>query len=108
MIGESVMNRLLAATGLVLAVAMPATAQDSPTAKAEFVNLAGRPTLIHGTTQLLFGGMGRLTENVLVNVKNKSHSVTAEVVVPKADANWPKVQAKLEVDQPNWKSINNP
>ena len=30
--------------------------------------------------------MGRLTENVLVNVKNKSHSVTAEVVVPKADA----------------------
>jgi arylsulfatase A-like enzyme len=45
-------------------------------------DLAGRPTLIKGTTQLLFGGMGRLTENVLVNVKNKSHSVTAEVVVP--------------------------
>jgi len=44
-------------------------------------DLAGRPTLIKGNTQLLFGGMGRLTENVLVNVKNKSHSVTAEVVV---------------------------
>ena len=49
-------------------------------------DLAGRPTLIKGTTQLLFGGMGRLTENVLVNVKNKSHSVTAEVVVPEAGA----------------------
>ena len=35
------MNRLFAATGLALAVAMPATAQDSQTAKAEFVNLAG-------------------------------------------------------------------
>ena len=44
-------------------------------------DLAGRPTLIKGNTQLLFAGMGRLTENVLVNVKNKSHSVTAEVVV---------------------------
>jgi len=48
--------------------------------------LAGRPTLIKGNTQLLFGGMGRLTENVLVNVKNKSHSVTAEVVVPEGGA----------------------
>ena len=35
------MNKLLAATGLTLAAAMPATAQDSPTAKADFVNLAG-------------------------------------------------------------------
>jgi arylsulfatase len=49
-------------------------------------SLAGRPTLIKGNTQLLFGGMGRLTENVLVNVKNKSHSVTAEVVVPDGGA----------------------
>jgi arylsulfatase len=30
--------------------------------------------------------MGRLTENVLVNIKNKSHSVTAEVVVPEGGA----------------------
>jgi hypothetical protein len=49
-------------------------------------DLAGRPTLIKGTTQLLFGGMRRLTENVLVNVKNKSHSVTAEIVVPEGGA----------------------
>ena len=35
------MNKLLGAAGLALAAAMPATAQNSPTAKAEFVNLAG-------------------------------------------------------------------
>ena len=27
-------------------------------------DLAGRPTLVQGNTQLLFGGMGRLTENI--------------------------------------------
>jgi arylsulfatase len=45
-------------------------------------DLAGRPTLIHGNSQLLFGGMGRLSENSVVNVKNKSHAVTAQIVVP--------------------------
>jgi arylsulfatase len=30
--------------------------------------------------------MGRLTENSLLNIKNKSHAVTAEVVVPEAGA----------------------
>jgi arylsulfatase A-like enzyme len=49
-------------------------------------DIAGRPLLIKGTTQLLFAGMGRLTENVMVNTKNKSHSVTAEVVVPEDGA----------------------
>ena len=44
--------------------------------------LAGRPTLIKGNRQLLFGGMGRLSENSVVNIKNKSHAVTAEIVVP--------------------------
>jgi arylsulfatase len=43
---------------------------------------AGRPVLIKGKTQLLFGGMGRLSENCVLNIKNKSHSVTAEIVVP--------------------------
>ncbi len=43
---------------------------------------AGRPTLVHGNKQLLFGGMGRLSENCVLNLKNKSHSVTAEVIVP--------------------------
>lgn len=47
---------------------------------------AGRPILIKGKTQLLFGGMGRLSENVVLNLKNKSHSVTAEIVVPEKGA----------------------
>ena len=47
---------------------------------------AGRPVLIKGKTQLLFGGMGRLSENCVLNIKNKSHSVTAEIVVPKGGA----------------------
>lgn len=42
-------------------------------------DMAGRPTLIRGTSQLLFAGMGRLSESSVVNVKNKSFSVTAEV-----------------------------
>jgi arylsulfatase len=45
-------------------------------------DIAGRPTLVRGNSQLLFGGMARLTENATINVKNKSHSVTAEVTVP--------------------------
>jgi arylsulfatase len=47
---------------------------------------AGRPVLIKGKTQLLFGGMGRLLENCVLNIKNKSHSVTAEIVVPEKGA----------------------
>jgi arylsulfatase A-like enzyme len=45
-------------------------------------DLAGRPTLVHGSSQLLFGGMSRLTENVVLNTKNKSHAVSAQVHVP--------------------------
>ena len=44
--------------------------------------MAGRPQLVRGATQLLFGGMGRLSENSVVVIKNKSHAVTADVVVP--------------------------
>ena len=47
---------------------------------------AGRPELIKGKTQLLFGNMGRLSENSVVNIKNKSHAVTAEIVVPESGA----------------------
>ena len=45
-------------------------------------DLAGRPVLVKGNRQILFRGMGRLTENTVVNIKNKSHAVTAQVVVP--------------------------
>ncbi len=47
---------------------------------------AGRPVLIKGKTQLVFGGMGRLLENCVLNLKNKSHSITAEIVVPDGGA----------------------
>ena len=48
--------------------------------------LAGRPELLRGNRQLLFGGMGRLTEGSILNTKNKSFAVTAEVVVPESGA----------------------
>jgi arylsulfatase len=49
--------------------------------------LAGRPVLIRGKSQLLFSGMGRLGENVTLNTKNKSYALTAEVVLPEGNAN---------------------
>jgi arylsulfatase A-like enzyme len=50
-------------------------------------DLAGRPQLVRGSTQLLFGGMGRLSENSVIVTKNKSHAVTANVTVPDGGAN---------------------
>ena len=50
-------------------------------------DLAGRPTLIHGNRQLLFPGMARLSENSMINVKNKTHAVTAQFAVPEGGAN---------------------
>ena len=47
-------------------------------------DVAGRPQLIKGNSQLLFAGMGRLEENTVVNIKNKSWTVTAELVLPAA------------------------
>ena len=48
--------------------------------------MAGRPTLIRGTSQTFFPGMGRLSENSVVSIKNKSFCVTAEVDVPESGA----------------------
>jgi arylsulfatase len=49
-------------------------------------DLAGRPQLVKGNSQLLFGGMGRLSENSVLVMKNKSFSITAEVEVPSQGA----------------------
>ncbi len=49
-------------------------------------DIAGRPTLTKEKTQTLYDGMIRLSENSVLNMKNKSHSVTAEVVVPEGGA----------------------
>jgi hypothetical protein len=45
-------------------------------------DIAGRPQLVKGNSQLLFGGMGRLSENSVVVMKNKSFSITADLDVP--------------------------
>jgi arylsulfatase A-like enzyme len=51
-------------------------------------DIAGRPQLVRGNSQVLFGGMGRLSESSVLSIKNKSFSVTAEIVVDGA-ANGP-------------------
>jgi len=44
-------------------------------------DIAGRPQLIKGNSQLLFSLM-RVAEGCVVSIRNKSHQVTADVVVP--------------------------
>jgi arylsulfatase len=48
-------------------------------------DIAGRPQLIQGDHQILFQGM-RVNEACVLSLKNKSHSVTADVVVPDGGA----------------------
>ena len=48
-------------------------------------DIAGRPQLIRGKSQLLFDGM-RVSEWCVLNLKNQSHSVTANLDVPEAGA----------------------
>ena len=48
-------------------------------------DIAGRPQLIRGTSQLLFAGM-RVSENCVLTLKNKSHTVTADIAVPESGA----------------------
>jgi arylsulfatase A-like enzyme len=50
--------------------------------------LVGRPDLMAGRTSLtVYQGMTGMSENVFINVKNRSHTVTAEVEIPKNGAN---------------------
>jgi len=41
---------------------------------------------VRGNTQLFFPGMRRMSENSVINIKNKSHAVTADLVVPETGA----------------------
>ncbi|HET8946333.1 MAG TPA: arylsulfatase [Candidatus Polarisedimenticolia bacterium] len=46
---------------------------------------AGRPDLLGGRTSMtLYEGMTGISENAFINLKNRSHSITAEVEVPAA------------------------
>ena len=50
--------------------------------------LAGRPDLMGDRTSLTLGaGMGSMSENVFINIKNRSLSITAEVEIPEGGAN---------------------
>lgn len=50
--------------------------------------LVGRPDLMAGRTTLtVYEGMIGMTENVFINTKNCSHSITAEVQIPEGGAN---------------------
>ena len=59
---------------------------DDRTSERLEPSMAGRPTLLRGTSQLFFAGMGRLSENSVISMKNRSYSVTAEIDVPAAGA----------------------
>ncbi len=60
---------------------------DDRTAERLEPAMAGRPTLVQGSSQLFFPGMGRLSENSVVSMKNKSFSITADVDVPDGGVN---------------------
>jgi arylsulfatase A-like enzyme len=50
--------------------------------------MAGRPDLMAGRTSLtLAGGMTGMSENVFINVKNSSKTITAELEIPATGAN---------------------
>jgi arylsulfatase len=49
--------------------------------------IAGRPDLPRGRTSMtFFQGMTHLMENTVLNVKNRSHTITAEVEIPEGGA----------------------
>lgn len=50
--------------------------------------MVGRPDLMAGRNTLtVHEGMTGMSENVFINLKNRSHSITAEVQIPKTGAN---------------------
>jgi arylsulfatase A-like enzyme len=71
---------------LIEAVKYNVVPMDDRLVERAVPEIAGRPTLIHGNSQLFFPGMGRLSENSVVSIKNKSFSVTAEVEIPEGGA----------------------
>ena len=60
---------------------------DDRAAERFNAEIAGRPDVLRGRkSMLLSAGMGRLSENSVPNIKNKSFAVTAQLVVPDAGA----------------------
>jgi len=59
---------------------------DDRTAERIDPTSAGRPSLVSGNSQQFFPGMGRLSENSVISIKNKSFAVSAEVDLPNGGA----------------------
>ena len=83
----SAMLRKLQRLWLIEATKYNAIPLDDRQTERILPELAGRPTLIHGNTQMFFPGMGRLSELSVLNLKNKSFSATAEIEVGSKPAN---------------------
>jgi hypothetical protein len=61
---------------------------DDRTVERVNAKLAGRPDLMGDRTSLtLSEGMDSMSENVFINIKNRSFSITADVVIPEGGAN---------------------
>src|SRR3989449_4724647 len=61
---------------------------DDRTLERLNAGLVGRPDLMAGRTSLtVYQGMIGMSENVFINTKNRSHTITAEVEIPKQGAN---------------------
>jgi arylsulfatase A-like enzyme len=50
-------------------------------------DVSGKPELVAGNTQLLLPGMGGITEQHILNTRNRSWSLTAQVEIPDGRAN---------------------
>jgi arylsulfatase A-like enzyme len=61
---------------------------DDRTIERLNAGLVGRPDLMAGRTSLtVYQGMTGMSENVFINTKNRSHSITADVEIPQGGAN---------------------
>jgi arylsulfatase A-like enzyme len=70
------------------AIKYPVLPLDDRTLERLNAALVGRPDLMAGRTSLtVHSGMIGMSENVFINVKNRSHTITAEVEIPKNGAN---------------------
>ena len=61
---------------------------DDRLAERFIAAMVGRPDLMAGRTSLtVYQGMRGMSENVFINIKNRSHAITAEVEIPKKGGN---------------------
>src|SRR5262245_32527436 len=67
---------------LIEAVKYNVVPLDDRFARRSNPEIAGRPELITGKKQRVYPSLGRLTEWAILNTKNTSYSITAEVEVP--------------------------